>query len=344
MPDNEGSPVRCFTLKDAIPNALDDELIAVIGYGNLGRPFSLNLRDSGICATGENHRLVIGNIEDQFAEQARTDGFTVMNVGEATANADIVVVLLPDEVIPEAFTNEIVHNISRGSAIVFASGYTLAYGLIKPPDGIDVLLLAPRMGGEIARQRYLNREGFHAYISVEQDASGKAWKRLLGLSEALGVLSAGALELNAQQEANLDLLVEQTLGAAIGFAIMNAFSMGVESGIPPEAMVMEMYISGEMETVFRAFKEKGFFRAATVHGPTAMYGGYLKTMQLLQSDLPGKFSETWQNIKNGMFAQQFQEERESGYPALSIAKSMSLSDDPITQAEVNLRRLLSAKY
>ena len=334
MAEPEGSSVRCYTSKDAVPGALDGERIAVLGYGNLGQPFALNLRDSGVSS------VVVGNIPDGFAEKARGDGFTVLTVGQATARADIVLVLLPDEVIPEAFVSEIAPNLPQGSAIVFASGYTLAYGLIEPPPGVDVLLLAPRMGGEIARQRFLNQQGFHAYVSVEQDASGNAWRRLLGLAEAVGVLRAGALELDARQEADLDLLIEQTLGAVVGVAIMNAFAMGVQAGIPPEAMVMEMYISGEMETVWRAFRERGFFRSSGAHGPTAMYGGYLKTMQLMQSDLTAQFNETWQDIQSGKFAQQFQAEREAGYPTLSIAQAMSLSDDPITQAEKRLHDML----
>jgi ketol-acid reductoisomerase len=340
MSNPEETSIRCFTSKDAAPGALAGERITVLGYGNLGQPFALNLRDSGVSSSGEDCCLVVGNIPDEYTQKAQEDGFIVLPIGQATARADIILVLLPDEVIPEAFTTEIAPNLSPGSAIVFASGYTLAYGLIEPPPGVDVLLLAPRMGGEIARQRFLNQQGFHAYVSVEKDASGKAWRRLIGLADAGGVLRAGALELSAQKEANLDLLVEQTIGAAIGVSIMNAFALGVQAGIPPEAMVMEMYISGEMETVWRAFREKGFVRSSGAHGPTAMYGGYLKTMQLMQSDLPTKFNETWQQIQNGEFARQFQAERDAGYPTLSVAQAMSTSDDPITQAEKRLHEIL----
>ncbi len=343
MSNPEGTPIRCFTSKDAVPGALANERIAVLGYGNLGQPFALNLRDSGVSSTPENCRLVVGNIPDEYAKKAQEDGFTVLPVGQATASADIILVLLPDEVIPETFKAEIAPNLSPGSAIVFASGYTLAYGLIEPPPEVDVLLLAPRMGGEIARQRFLNQQGFHAYVSVERDSSGKAWRRLIGLADAAGVLRAGALELSARKEADLDLLVEQTIGAAVGVTIMNAFALGVQGGIPPEAMVMEMYISGEMETVWRAFREKGFFRSSGAHGPTAMYGGYLKTMQLMQSDLPTKFNETCQQIQSGAFARQFQAEREAGYPTLSIAQAMGAGDDPITQAEKRLHEILERK-
>jgi ketol-acid reductoisomerase len=330
------SQVRFFTAQDAVPRALDGERVAVVGYGLLGHSLAQNLRDSGVKP------LLIGNMADGYADQARADGFAVLPIGEAVAASDLVFVLIPDEVIPEVFAAEIAPNLAPDSAIVFASGYNLAYKLIEPAQDVDVLLLAPRMGGEQARQRYLDRRGFFAYVSVEQDASGKGWTRLLGLAGAVGVLWAGALELDAQREADLDLLVEQTLGALVGVAIMSAFAVGVEAGIPPEAMVLEMYMSGEMETVWQGFCERGFFRAAETHGPTALYGGFVRTMQLLTSDIGGKFRETMEAIRSGEFAQQFQAEREAGYPSLSQARSMSSEESPVTQPIVQAERHVRA--
>jgi ketol-acid reductoisomerase len=334
----DDSSLRVLTEQDADPTALEGERVAVLGYGFLGHAFALNLRVSGV------EPLLVGNVADSYADQARAQGFTVVPIGEAVANSDVVLVLLPDEVIPEVFAAEVAPNLAPGSAIVFASGYNLAYGLIVPPDGIDVLLLAPRMAGENARQRYLNRQGFFAYVSVEEDASGKAWRRLLGIAHAVGVLYAGALELDARREADLDLFIEQTLGAVVGVAIMSAFNLGVEAGIPPEAMVMEMYMSEEMEMVFHSFREQGFFRASDTHGPTALYGGFVRTMQLMMSDLAHKFRETLEEIQSGEFARQFQAEREAGYPTLAQALAMTAEESPVTQpivqAEARLRAML----
>ena len=332
---SEHPTIRCFTRKDAIPQALEGERIAILGYGHLGRPFAMNLRDSGV------KNLVIGNIEDEYAVQARQDGFTVMPPGEASAQADIALILLSDEVIPEIYAAHIAPYLKPGSAIIFASGYTLAYGLVKPAEGIDVLMLAPRMAGENARQRYLAQQGFFAYVSVEQEASGKAWQRVLGIADAAGILHAGAVELDARQEADLDLLVEQTIGAVIGVGIMNVFSLGQEMGIPAEAMVLEMYMSQEMELVWRAFRQQGFFKSSRAHGPTAMYGGFLCTMALMNSDLTNRFRDTMQEIHSGGFARKFQAEREAGYPMLSMAEKMSLEDNPISQAERRLNELLA---
>jgi ketol-acid reductoisomerase len=329
--------LRFFGVQDADPHALDCERVCVLGYGNLGRAACLNLRDSGLD-------LLVGNIADDYAELARAEGFTVLPIGQAVAASDVVYVLLPDEVIPEVFGAGIAPNLNPGAAILFASGYNLAYGLIAPPDTVDVLLLAPRMGGELARERYLEGRGFVAYVSVENDASGKAWQRLLGVARALGVLHAGALELDARREADLDLFIEQTMGALIGVSIMTAFSLGVEAGMPPEAMVLEMYMSGEMETVFRAFRQMGFYRASDTHGPTAMYGGFIRTMDLMQSGLADTFRQTLEEIGSGQFARQFQAEREAGYPSLGMAQLMASGDSPLSQpvveAEARVRAMI----
>jgi ketol-acid reductoisomerase len=331
-------PLHIYTEKDADPHALNGEKIGILGYGNLGRPFALNLRDSGV----EN--IIIGNIQDSYADQAREEGFKVFSLAEAS-RMDIVLILLPDEVIPEVFDSEIAANLLPRSAIVFASGYNVAYSLIQPPGNVDLLLLAPRMAGENARQRYLNQQGFYAYISVEQDASSKAWKRLLGLASGVGVLKAAALELSLSMEADLDLFIEQTLGAAVGLAIMNAYTVGQMASFPVEALAMEMYIDEEMETVWRGFREKGFFRSSLAHGPTAMYGGYLRTMELMELNLDTYFTKILEEIRKGKFAHQFQEERQAGYPMLELANQMIASEDIVSNAEDWLKgQISSAKH
>jgi ketol-acid reductoisomerase len=332
---NDKNTIRYFNSTDAIPGALEGEVIAVLGYGHLGRPFAMNLRDFGV------ESIVIGNVMDAYAQMAREDGFRVLPIVEAAAEADIVLILLPDEVIPGVYEQDIKPNLSPGKAIVFASGYTLAYDLVQVAEEIDVIMLAPRMAGENARQRFLNDDGFYAYISVEQDYSGKSWRRLLGLAEAVGILKAGAFELDANREAYLDLLVEQTLGAALGTAIMNVFSIGEDSGIPSEALVMEMYMSEEMEMVWRSFREVGFFNASRVHGPTALYGGFIRTVALMGSELGEVFRKTMEEIVSGEFARQFQAEREAGYPMLSQAEAMTMDEHPIALAEDRIRKLLT---
>lgn len=332
---------RFFGAQDIDAGSLAGERVAVLGYGNLGHSIAANLRDSGIQG------VRIGNIEDEYAHVARADGFEVVPIAAAAAAADVVLVLLPDEVIPEVFVADVAPHLRPGSAILFASGYTLAYGLISPARDVDVLMLAPRMGGEHIRSRFLDGTGFVGYVSVEQDATGRAWQRLLGVAAAIGALNAGVMELSARQEADLDLFVEHTMGAVIGVTVMSTFTLGVEAGIPPEALVMEMYMSGEMESVFRAFREVGFFRAANLHGPTAMYGGFVRTFELMTSDLPARFKAALESIQSGEFAAQFQAERQAGYPNLNQAQYMSGEQGPIAgpivDAEARVRRMLNLK-
>ena len=323
---------RFYNASDAPATPLEGERVSVLGYGNLGRTVALNLRDSGV-------NVRIGNVDDAYAKQAADEGFEVVSLADAAAD-DVVFILLPDEVIPEAFADPIAAALKPGAAIAFGSGYNLAYDLIAPPDGVDVLLVAPRMAGETARERFQAGKGFWAYIGVEKDASGKARQRMLGLAAGMGVLrpGAGALEMTAEMEATIDLYIEQTVGPLLGAAIMIAFEVGREGGIPPEALVLEMYMSGEFETVFGAFREQGFYAASEVHGPTALFGGMIRTMELDKGPITESFAAVLKDIRSGNFAKRFQDERASGYPMLEMAKGMIHADSPIAAAEASVRK------
>jgi ketol-acid reductoisomerase len=327
------APVRVYRAADAPPGALAGEAVAVLGYGHLGRTAALNLRDSGA-------KVRIGNREDEYAEQARAEGFEVVAIPTAAAD-DVVYVLLPDEVVPTLFETEIAAALRPGSAIAFGSGYSLAFGLIHPPAGIDVLLVAPRMAGTTARSRYLEGHGFWACVGVEADATGRAQQRMLGLADGLGVLRAGAVQMSAKMEATLDLFVEQKVGAVLGMAIMMAFEVARDGGLPGEALVLEMYMSGEMEAVFQAFRERGFFPASEDHGPTAVFGGITRSIEMDREEMATRFRQTFEDIQSGAFARRFQEEARNGYPMLEFARGMIRGGSPIAEAEESIRRLMS---
>jgi ketol-acid reductoisomerase len=322
-----------YRATDAPPGALAGEAVTVLGYGHLGRTAALNLRDSGA-------KVRIGNRDDEYAEQARSEGFEVVPIATAAAG-DVVYVLLPDEVIPTVFDATIAPALRPGSAIAFGSGYSLAFDLIHPPAGIDVLLVAPRMAGTTARSRYLAGHGFWACVGVEADASGRAEQRMLGLADGLGVLRAGAVQMSAKVEATLDLFVEQTVGAVLGMAIMMAFEVARDAGIPGEALVLEMYMSGEMEAVFQAFRESGFFRASEDHGPTAVFGGITRSLEMDRDEMADRFRRVLEDIKSGGFARRFQDEAKNGYPMLEFARAMMHGGSPIAEAEDRIRHLAS---
>ncbi|MDR7299902.1 NAD(P)-binding domain-containing protein [Haloactinomyces albus] len=326
---SEGNPIRCFRSQDCDPGALQEQTVAVVGYGNLGRSVALNLHDSG-C------KVLVGNIGDEYRTVAAEDGFTSCEIAEAVAGAEITLVLLPDDVIPDVFPDAIAPALRAGSAVCFASGYALAYGLVDPPAGVDVLVIAPRMLGDEVRRAYT--EGFFSYISVEHDASGQAEPRLLALADAVGSLRRGAVALSAKQEALLDLFVEQTFGPYLGMALQTAFQVGTEAGLPSEAMALELYMSGEMARTLQAFADQGFFRAVGHHGTTAAYGGVTRLSGVDTEGMLAFFRQTLADIRDGGFAERLQQERDAGYPTLEAVREFTDSPSPITDAEQNLRK------
>ncbi len=330
----EQQAVTFYREQDADPDALSGQTVAVVGYGNLGRSMALNLRDSGLTVT-------VGNVDDDYRARATADGFEVGGIGEAVAAADVVYVLVPDEVIPEVFREDVAPRLRPGACVCFASGYVVAYGLVEPPEGVDVLLLAPRMLGEEVRRTYLEGRGFLSYVSVEQDATGKARARLLGLARAAGSLRRGALALTAAQEALLDLFVEQGFGAYLGVALQSAFAVGTQAGLPAEAMVVELYMSGEMARTLQAFADNGFFRSVTWHGLSAAYGGFLRTTEIDVQAMQQHFREVLEDIRSGGFARRFQEEQAGGYPTLALIETITSGEDPMTRAEERVREALA---
>jgi ketol-acid reductoisomerase len=324
---------RFYRLEDADPHALDDQRVAVVGYGNLGASLAANLRDAGLD-------VVVGNVDDDSRRPAEAPGFGTVGIADAVAGADLALVLLPDEVIPDVFAADIAPHLRSGAAVAFASGYCLAYGLVEPPAGVDVVLFAPRMLGEEVRRAAADGEGFFSYVSVERDATGKAQHRVLALAAAAGSLQRGALQLGARDEALLDLLVEQTVGPYLGTAIQLAFAAGTDAGLPPEAMVLELYQSGEMSRTFAAFAEQGFYRSVNAHGATATFGGFVRTLELDREAIARHFAAVVDEIAAGHFAERFQAEAAAGYPALSAVAAMTTGQDAMSQAEDRVRAAL----
>jgi ketol-acid reductoisomerase len=324
-----------YSASDAPSDALSGLSAAIVGYGNLGRSMALNLRDSGVPVR-------VGNRADTSRELAESDGFTTHDIASAVDGADLVYVLLPDEVIPASFTSEIAPNLADGSAVCFASGYVLAFGLVDPPPQVDVLLLAPRMLGAGVRRAYEDGTGFWSFVSVERDATGSAQLRLLGLADAVGALRQGAMHLPASQEARLDLFVEQGYGSWLGTALQLAFDVGVQNGLPPEALVLELYKSGEMSTTFRTFAESGFLRSVLGHGYVATFGGFQGTMGVNRDAMQAHFEKVYADIDSGRFAAELQEEQDKGYPTVAVIREFLSAENPMTAAELRVDEAGSA--
>lgn len=297
---SQNSTTRIFWRDSANPVALRDHLIAVIGYGNQGRAQALNLRDSGMA-------VVVGNQEDAYRARAQTDGFQVIDIASAVAQADIVLLLLPDEDLPKLYRKVIAPVLQPGAALVYASGYNIAFGLVPLHPQVDQLLIAPRMIGVGVRERYLSEEGFYCLVGVHQDASGVAWERLLALTLGISGLHKPAIEVSFKQEAILDLFNEQAFGPAFGQVLLNAISVLVENGLPPEAALVEMYLSEEMAYTYHKMAQVGLVRQTLFHSQTSQYGAMSRGTRFLGMGLKKRMDRIYTEIESGAFAREWQQ-------------------------------------
>jgi len=302
---------------DADPAVLEGRTVAVLGYGNQGRSQALNLRDSGVS-------VVVGNRDDAAGGQAREDGFEVMPIEEACARADVVMLLVPDEVMPEVYAERVAPNLSAGDAVVFASGYNVAFGLIQPADDLDVLLLAPRMIGVGVRDTYRRGEGFPSFVGVHRDATGKGKARLLALAHAVGSTRAGCIEMSMHDEATLDLFTEQGFGPAFGRVMITAVETLVDAGYPPEAVLLELYLSGELAYSFQKIREVGMMRQMDFHSRTSQYGTATRSARYLALGEPigETMRQILEEIRSGRFAREWSEQQAESGPLLDRVREL----------------------
>lgn len=302
-----------YTEADANPAALDGQVIAVLGYGNVGRSIALNLRDSG-------QQVVIGNADDEYAAAARTDGFEVLGLADAAVRATVKLLLLPDEIMPEIYLKHISPGLRAGDAMLFTSAYCVAFGYIEPPPFVDVLLLAPRTSGIGIREGYLAGRGFSSFVAVSQEATGKAWDRLLALCAAVGALRGGALEIPFQQEAELDLFVQQTVLPALHNLLTTAADLLIKEGYPPEAVLMDLYGSGELSYMLEKAAQHGLMNSLEFYSQTAQYGILSRIERFIDQNLRRKMETALSEIRDGNFAHEWASEYANGYPRLDAIR------------------------
>jgi ketol-acid reductoisomerase len=315
---------KIFYESDASLDDLRDVVVAVVGYGNQGRSWALNLRDSGV----DVHVCVRS---DASQEQARTDGFDTRAIAEADA-ADIVCVLVPDDVIPSLDLRP-----RTDACTIVASGYTPAYGRFVPPG--DIGMIAPRMLGPEVRRCYEEGGGFITAIGIHTDVTGRALPRVLAIALALGGLREGAIELTLEQEAVLDLAVEQVLSPALT-AVNNAFVATMAArGIPLEAIITELVLSGEVERTYRLMRESGFAVQSEFHSPTSQYGQLSRRGRFDHLDVRATMEELTDDISSGRFADEWDAERDAGYPVLGALKEQ-YAGPGVREYEAEIRRRL----
>jgi ketol-acid reductoisomerase len=315
---------RIWYEDDADPAALAGQTVAVIGYGNQGRSWALNLRDAGLAP-----RICVR--ADASREQAQRDGFETVEPTEAS-DADVVCVLIPDDMIP---TLDLTRP-ATGLTIV-ASGYTLAFERFHP-DG-DIGMVAPRMLGPEVRHCYEEGIGFITAVGVHRDVTGTAEARTLAVARAVGGLRQGGIEMTPRQEAVLDLAVEQVLAPAMGH-VHRAFSkVMLDEGVPMEALVAELSLSGEFERTSRLVRLVGNAVQFDYHSPTSQYGQLSRRDRFDHIDLHARMAELVDDITSGRFADEWDAERDAGHATLAALKAQFVGD-AVKAFEADLRSRL----
>jgi len=271
---------------------------------------------------------------DETRSAAEDDGFATNDV-DGAGNADAICLLVPDDVIPGLPITP-----REDALVIVASGYTLAFGRLDPP--CDTGMVAPRMLGPEVRRCYEEGIGFITAVGVHRDKSGAARQRTLAIAKAIGGLRQGALDLTPMQEAVLDLGVEQALSPALRRVNESFITVMLEHGIPIEAILTELFLSGEVERTYRLVRLEGGAAQTLHHSPTSQYGQLSRVGRYDHLDLAATMRELVDDITSGRFADEWDAERDAGYPRLEALRSKALAPE-ILAFEEDLRTKLGER-
>ena len=316
---------------DVDVGALEGRKIGIIGYGNQGRAQALNLRDSGFTP-------LVGNREDEYREQALGDGFAVRSIREVADAADLVILLIPDEVQPQVYQEHVQPHLRPGDLLCFASGYNIYYRAIVPPTGVGAILVAPRMIGRAVRNLYLERLGFPCLVASENDADDQAMQIALALAKAIGATRLGAFASSFREETVIDLFAEQMLWPGIIKLCLLYFEKLVAHGCDPEVVATELHLSGEFVEIAKAMITHGFFGQLKLHSQTSQYGQLSRADRMAPPELLSQVDLAVDQIISGRFHTEWVREQEAGKPHLRSLWQEAL-DHPLARAEANLEAL-----
>ncbi|MHA2311215.1 MAG: ketol-acid reductoisomerase [Candidatus Thorarchaeota archaeon] len=313
---------------------LIDGVVAIIGYGNQGRAQAINLRESGL-------EVVVGNIRDEYWEIAVSDGFEVHAIRDAIKRARFAIVLIPDEVQPSIFEADILPEMTSEKVLCFASGYNITFDQLALPENFDTILVAPRMIGAGVRDAYEKNRGFYVFVGVHNDISGKALQYALALSKGIGATKPGGalLEVSFRQETELDLFNEQCFGPAFGQVLTTAVDVAMEAGYPPEAVLIELYMSGELAYTMENIAKLGTLKQLELHSPTSQYGSMSRGIRYANPELREQMQKSLGEIQDGSFAEEFAKEYELDLEILDDMKEMA-QNVPIVVLDKEVRERL----
>ncbi len=313
---------------------LDNKTVAVIGYGSQGHAHAQNLRDSGV-------KVVVGlRPSSASCAKAREAGLTVMDVPDAAKAADIVMMLVPDELAADIYNEQVAPNMKEGDVLAFAHGFNIHFNFITPRKDIDVIMIAPKGPGHTVRSQYLEGKGVPSLIAVQQDYSGRARDYALAYASGIGAGRAGILETTFREETETDLFGEQcVLCGGVTELMKKGFETLVEAGYAPEMAYFECI--HEMKLIVDLINSGGFNFMRYSISNTAEYGDYRTGKRLITDDTKKEMKKVLTEIQDGTFASEFMQEFSSGRKAKFLASRRRESEHQLEATGKELREMMS---
>jgi ketol-acid reductoisomerase len=284
--------------KDVSLDPIKNETIAVLGYGIQGNAQANNLRDSGL-------NVIVGLSKGgQSWKKAQEDGHKVMSVADACKTADIIHVLIPDMIQAQVYKDEIEQNLSKGNALSFSHAAAIHWGWIKPPNFVDIIMVAPKGPGSKVRETYLDGFGTPSIVAVHQDFTKRAWDRTLGIAKGIGSTRAGVIQTTFKEEVETDWFGEQAdLCGGSASMIINAFETLVEAGYQPEIAYFE--VLHELKLIVDMIQRYGISGMYRRVSETARYGGLTKGPMVMNNETKSRMKEVLEMIKDGTFNEEW---------------------------------------
>lgn len=319
--------------KDAEQSLIKSKKVAIIGYGSQGHAHALNLFESGV-------NVVVGLRKNGSSwGKAVKAGLSVMEVAEATKDADVVMLLIPDETISSVYKNDVEPNIKKGASLGFAHGFNIHYGQVIPRKDLDVIMIAPKAPGHTVRSTYSAGGGVPCLTAVSQDASGKARKLALSYACAIGGGKAGIIETSFRDETETDLFGEQAvLCGGVVELIKAGYETLIDAGYAPEMAYFECL--HEMKLIVDLIYEGGIANMNYSISNNAEFGEYVTGPKIVNMESKIAMQEALENIQNGEYAKQFILENQAGAPTM-ISRRRLMAEHPIEQVGEKLRSMMS---
>ncbi len=318
---------------DADLSLIQGKSVAVIGYGSQGHAHSLSLRDSGVDV---RIGLQPGS---KSREKAEAEGLRVLTPAEAVEEADVIVILAPDQHQRKLYAEEIAPGLTAGDTLVFGHGFNIRFGYITPPPGVDVFMVAPKGPGHLVRREYVDGRGVPVLVAVEKDESGKAWDLALSYAKAIGGLRAGGIRTTFAEETETDLFGEQAvLCGGASQLVMYGFEVLTEAGYQPEVAYFECL--HELKLIVDLMYEGGIAKQRWSVSDTAEYGDYVSGPRVIDPHVKDNMRAVLADIVDGSFAKRFIDDQDAGAPEFNALRAKG-EQHPIEQTGRELRKLMA---